>query len=97
MLLLAVNLAFAQNTRVRGKVTDAETGEALPLVSVVFKGTTIGIATDFDGLYYLETREEVDELQVSLIGYVPQTVKINKGAYNSLDFALSRRLSGWMR
>lgn len=94
LLLLAVNLAFAQNTRVRGKVTDAETGEALPLVSVVFKGTTIGIATDFDGLYYLETREEVDELQVSLIGYVPQTVKINKGAYNSLDFALEPQAFG---
>lgn len=49
--------------RVKGKVTDAKTGEVLPLVNVFFTGTTIGMTTDFDGEYYLETREEVTELR----------------------------------
>lgn len=88
LLLFAFNVAFAQSTRVRGKVTDAKTGEVLPLVSVVFKGTTVGIATDFDGMYSLETRESVSEVEASLIGYVSQKVKIIPGAFNTVDFAL---------
>ena len=62
--------------------------EVLPLVNVFFTGTTIGMTTDFDGEYYLETREEVTELQASFVGYLPKTVKINKGAYNAVDFQL---------
>ena len=46
------------------------------------------MTTDFDGEYYLETREEVTELQASFVGYLPKTVKINKGAYNAVDFQL---------
>ena len=87
-LLLITNILFAQNTRVRGKVTDAKTGEVVPLASIVFKGTTIGIATDFDGAYFLETRESVSEVQASLIGYVTQTVKIKPGMYNEVNFVL---------
>ena len=77
-----------ESKEVKGKVTDAKTGEVLPLVNVFFTGTTIGMTTDFDGEYYLETREEVTELQASFVGYLPKTVKINKGAYNAVDFQL---------
>ena len=59
VLLLLGQCMWAQSTRVKGKVTDAKTGEVLPLVNVFFTGTTIGMTTDFDGEYYLETREEV--------------------------------------
>ena len=68
VLLLLGQYTWAQSTRVKGKVTDAKTGEVLPLVNVFFTGTTIGMTTDFDGEYYLETREEVTELQASLVG-----------------------------
>lgn len=88
ILLLIGNLVFAQSTRVRGKVTDAKTGEILPLVNIFFKGTTVGMTTDFDGNYVIETREEVSELQASFVGYITQTVKINKGAFNTVDFKL---------
>ena len=84
VLLLLGQCMWAQSTRVKGK----ETGEVLPLVNVFFTGTTIGMTTDFDGEYYLETREEVTELQASFVGYLPKTVKINKGAYNAVDFQL---------
>ena len=88
LFMLFCGLVCAQSTRVRGKVTDAKTGEILPLVNVFFKGTTIGMTTDFDGQYYLETREDVQELQASFVGYLPQTVKINKGGFNTVDFQL---------
>lgn len=89
LLLLTSQLLMAQNTRVRGKVTDAKTGEVLPLVNVWFSGTTIGVTTDFDGIYSLETRKEVGELQLTLVGYEPFRVKVNKGAFNQLDIKLT--------
>ena len=45
--------AHAQ-TRVRGVVTDAQTGEPLPYVSVVFPGTQIGTMTDPEGRFSIE-------------------------------------------
>ena len=55
LLLSAVAYtAAAQETVVRGRVTDAATHEALPYVSVVFKGTTIGTSTGDDGSYLLK-------------------------------------------
>ena len=86
--LLLAAAGLAQSTRVRGRVTDARTGEPVPLVSVSFVGTTIGITTDFDGMYALETRDSVRELSVSLLGYEPQTVAVVPGAFNALDFSL---------
>ena len=88
LFVMLVHVLCAQSTRVRGKVTDAETGEVLPLANVFFRGTTIGITTDFEGMYVLETREEVSELEASLIGYAAKVVKIQPGAYNEVDFVL---------
>ncbi len=88
ILLLSASCIWAQSTRVRGKITDAKTGEPLPLVNVVFKGSFVGVTTDFDGMYSMETREAVEELQASFVGYVPQTRKITPGAYNTVDFKL---------
>ena len=88
ILVLLANLLCAQSTKVRGKVTDAKTGEPLPLVNISFTGTTIGMTSDFDGLYFLETREDVSELQASFVGYAPQRVKIKLGTYNEVHFQL---------
>lgn len=88
LFIVLGQLVFAQSTRVKGRVTDAKTGEVLPLVNIFFKGTTIGKTTDFDGEYYLETREDVSELQASFVGYIAKTVSVNKGAFNAIDFRL---------
>lgn len=88
IILFVSGVVLAQSTRVRGKITDAETGEPLPLVNVVFKGTTIGVTSDFDGNYMVETRLPVDELQISFVGYELRTLKINPGAYNNIDVKL---------
>ena len=89
LLLLAwVSVIEAQTTKVRGKVVDAETGEPMPLVSIVFVGTTIGVTTDFDGNYDIETREDVSEIMASFVSYERQTVEVKKGAFNTIDFKL---------
>ncbi|MCZ4408753.1 SusC/RagA family TonB-linked outer membrane protein [Cryomorphaceae bacterium 1068] len=62
---------FAQES-VTGTVTDAQTGEALPGVSVVLKGTTNGVPTNLDGEFTLKlSQEEIenDTLEFRFLGY----------------------------
>ena len=69
----SLNVAFAQN-RVTGKVTDAS-GEPIPGVSVLVKGTTNGTITDLDGNYSLSVPTG-SSLAVSCIGFVTQDVLV---------------------
>ena len=58
LLLLGVLNAAAQ-TRVSGVVTDAQTGEPLPYVSVIFPGTRIGTMTDPEGAFTIERARQL--------------------------------------
>ena len=88
-LTVMSSFALAQTTRVKGRVTDADTGDPLPYANVFFKGTTIGVSTDDDGYYTLETRNlEVDLLRVEYVSYISQEKNVKKGAFNQVDFAL---------
>ena len=80
--------AGAQSTRVRGRVTDASNGTPLQFASVVFKGTTVGITTDEQGIYALETRDTTTCIEASIVGYTSQQRQVQRGEYNEIDFAL---------
>lgn len=55
LLALMVSIsAFAQSIKVKGKVTEQETGETLPGVNIMVEGKTIGTITDLDGNYSIE-------------------------------------------
>lgn len=88
MHLCAVS-ASAQTTKIKGRVTDAETGEGLPFAAVLFEGTTIGVSTDMDGYYTMETRDTTTSmLKASLLGYIDQTVRIRHHSFNEVNFRL---------
>ncbi|ERM80501.1 hypothetical protein P872_13025 [Rhodonellum psychrophilum GCM71 = DSM 17998] len=55
-----------EKIRISGQVRDGETGESLPGVNVVIKGTNTGTITDIDGNYALE----LDLGQVLVFSYV---------------------------
>src|SRR5690625_2833874 len=63
--------------QVGGQVTDAETGETLPGVNILVKGTTIGSSTDQDGNFELTVPSLEDTLVVSFIGYQTEEVPIS--------------------
>ena len=65
---------YAQNT-VTGKVID-DSGEALPGVSVLVKGTTIGTMSLGDGTYTIEVPDGSNTLVFSYIGMETQEVTI---------------------
>lgn len=61
---------------VKGNVVD-ESGLPLPGVSVIIKGTTVGVATDADGNFQLDIAKlEGVILQFSMVGMKTQEVKI---------------------
>src|SRR5690625_2281970 len=62
---------------VTGLVTDAQTGEVLPGVNVVIKGTQRGTTSDLNGIYKLTVDSLQDTLIFSYIGYESRVVPIN--------------------
>lgn len=87
LLLGGLSAASAQPTRVRGQVTDTK-GDPLPFVSVLFPGTTVGMVTDENGIYALETRDSVAVLQAQMMGYVTAEKPVERGRFNQIDFTL---------
>jgi len=77
--------------KVTGKVTDTS-GNSLPGVSVVIKGTTNGIITDSDGKYSLSGIPENATLQFSFVGMKMQDVKV--GNQTSIDVTLTEETIG---
>jgi TonB-linked SusC/RagA family outer membrane protein len=61
------SVATQQEKKFTGKVTDTS-GATLPGVSVVVKGTTIGVITDIDGKYSLSNISDNSTLVFSFVG-----------------------------
>ena len=87
--LFSVWIANGQNTIIKGVVTDSITGERLPYVSLIFKGTTIGTATDGDGNFSFSALTDVKNLEVSYLGYDTKEVKVIPGKTNNLKIKLA--------
>mgnify|MGYP002596769363 FL=1 len=83
----AVNQEKGKTKVITGKVTD-EQGNALPGVTVMIKGTSLGTATGADGEYRLEIPGGGEQILVfSFIGMKSQEIPI--GSKNQLDVRLS--------
>lgn len=72
---------FAQQLTVKGIVKD-ETGEPVIGASVLVKGTSNGTITDFDGNFTLLNVPETSTIEVSFVGYLPQSVKPSSSLLN---------------
>jgi len=77
-----------QETKIMGTVTDQKTGEFLPFVNIIFKGTTIGITTGFDGTFSIETKNPGDSLVASFVGYKKQTKPVSKGRFQYINYEM---------
>lgn len=71
LLMVCALQGFAQTATVSGTVTDAETGQPLPGVNVLVKGTGTGATTDLDGDYRLSGLSPEDVLAFSFVGFMP--------------------------
>lgn len=76
ILILIAGKSFSQPTQVSGRVIDQENEQPVPYVSVVFKNTQIGVLTDSLGQFSLSSKEVVDSISFSTVGYLSQTIGI---------------------
>jgi TonB-linked SusC/RagA family outer membrane protein len=71
LMLTLLQQVTAQTRTLSGRVTDRQTGEGLPGVTVLLKGTTNGVSTNSDGTYTLNNIPAADGIVVfSSVGYV---------------------------
>lgn len=85
LFMLGIQFSIAQERQVTGKVISMEDGSALPGVTVMVKGTTIGVATDIDGRYSLKVGNNAT-LVFSFVGMKSQEVQV--GNKNVIDVKL---------
>ncbi|MEE4116242.1 MAG: SusC/RagA family TonB-linked outer membrane protein [Marinilabiliaceae bacterium] len=76
LFAFVVFTTLAQTVQITGTVTSSEDGGTIPGASVVVKGTTIGVTTDFDGKYSINVPEGSEILEFSYVGMRKQEVEI---------------------
>ncbi|WBO83151.1 SusC/RagA family TonB-linked outer membrane protein [Hymenobacter yonginensis] len=78
----------AQNRSISGRVTDRQTGEGLPGVTVLLKGTTNGVSTNSDGTFSLNNVPATGgTLVISSVGFVGLERTI--GTDNTINIGLA--------
>lgn len=86
--LLIAWVAKGQDVTLKGVVTDSITGERLPYVSIIFKGTTMGTATDAEGNFSFSASTHAKFLDISYLGYETKELKIIPGKMANLNIKL---------
>lgn len=83
------------DAHIHGHVIDRNTGEHLPYIVVVLKGTTIGVTTENTGHYMIRNVPEGKfTVEVQAIGYKTQSYELNirKGRSYEVNFSLEEDL-----
>lgn len=80
-----------QQLEIKGSVKDKE-GMPLPGASIIIKGTTSGVTTDFDGNFVLGVADENVILLVSYIGFATKEVELN--GQSTINIILEESVGG---
>ncbi len=84
-LMLLSSQTFAQGTSVSGTIKDTDSGDPIPGVNVVIKGTSSGTVTDIDGKYSILIGEN-DVLVYSFVGYATQEITV--GSQTTINLSM---------
>lgn len=87
VVVLCTSATIFAQTKLTGKVVD-ETSQPLPGASIVVKGSSTGVSTDFDGNFTLETSISNGTIVVSFVGYEAKNLTFN-GSKNFGSIALN--------
>ena len=79
IIWMLLTCALAMSAQISGVIVD-ETGEPIIGASILEKGTTNGTITDYDGNFTLDVAEGA-MLDISYVGYAPQSVKAAAGMH----------------
>ena len=84
LLAFVVQISFAQEKKVSGTVSD-DNGLPLPGSTIIIKGTTSGVSTDFDGNYSINASVG-DVLTFNYVGYADQNKTV--GSSNVINVTM---------
>ncbi|QCR21059.1 TonB-dependent receptor [Pontibacter sp. SGAir0037] len=87
LVLCLLQQVVAQSKTVSGRVTDQDTGQGLPGVSVSVKGTSTGTNTGADGSYSIAVPSDNTTLVYRFIGMTTQEIVV--GARSTVNVTLS--------
>lgn len=80
---IGLQVLLAQTKEISGTVTSADDGSAIPGVSVLVKGSTLGTVTNMDGKFNLKIPQDAKSLLFSFVGMHSQEVVIgNQTTFN---------------
>lgn len=81
-LVLSGNAQENSRITIKGKVTDASTGEPVPFANLGVMGTLAGVASDMEGEFELLLPESYADktIRVSVVGYSPYDMKVSEAA-----------------
>ncbi|WP_299756670.1 SusC/RagA family TonB-linked outer membrane protein [uncultured Pontibacter sp.] len=95
LALLLPLLGYSQQARtITGRVTDQETGQALPGVAVIVKGTTVGATTGANGEYSVSVPATGEVLVFRYIGYTEVERKIGNASTIDVSLGLDTKQLG---
>ncbi|MFC5625446.1 SusC/RagA family TonB-linked outer membrane protein [Algoriphagus winogradskyi] len=90
LVIIFIGSSFAQSRNVTG-VIKSSSGETMPGVNILVKGTTTGTASDIDGNFSLTVPSDESILVFSFIGYTSKEVRV--GNSSELNVVLEEDLS----
>ena len=92
LMLTLFQVVLAQTRSVSGRVTDQKTGEGLPGVTVLLKGTTNGVSTNSDGAFSLTVPATGGTLVFSSVNYVSQERPLGADSQLSIGLAADNKV-----
>jgi hypothetical protein len=84
LLALVVQFSFAQEKKVSGTVSD-DNGLPLPGTTIIIKGSSTGVSSDFDGNYSINANVG-DVLTFNYVGYSDQEQTV--GSSNQINVTM---------
>lgn len=84
LLIVFPVLCFAQEGTVTGTLTISSDGLPLPGASIIVKGTTYGVQTDFDGNYSIKCNVG-DVLVISYVGMEPKEITVTSDMFGAIQ------------
>ncbi|MDA0973101.1 MAG: carboxypeptidase-like regulatory domain-containing protein, partial [Bacteroidetes bacterium] len=80
---------LAAQTTIKGQILDSTTKETLIGAAVVIEGTSIGVTTDIDGKFSLQTDRSLPlNLQISFLGYSTRIINVTSANASNIKVNL---------
>lgn len=90
-VLGTLSRTYSQTTyTIKGRITDATSGDPIPFANIAVKASLSGATTNFDGFYVLKYTPPADSLLITYVGYDPRSKAIAQNqAEQTIDIQLN--------